>query len=143
MTQINADAHIRLARPVRDLAAAERFYAGGLGLDVLYRGFADGPGEHDIVMVGLTGAAWHLELVCVPGPGVPDVSEHDLLVIYLDGSVPDSWGERIVAAGGSRVSAGPYWDRWGVTFADPDGHRVVLSTRNWANTPEVARPPKV
>ncbi|WP_433829704.1 VOC family protein [Actinoplanes sp. CA-015351] len=140
MTEINADAHIRLARPVRDLAAAERFYAGGLGLDVLYRGFANGPGEHDILMVGLAGAAWHLELVRAP---VLDISGHDLLVIYLGAvPVPDALVERIVAAGGNRVSAGPYWDRWGVTFADPDGHRVVLSTRNWANTPAVACPPK-
>jgi hypothetical protein len=36
-------------------------------------------------------------------------------------------------AGGTRVSAGPYWDRWGVTVADPDGYRLVLSTRGWSN----------
>lgn len=29
--------HIRIARPSRDLAAAERFWVHGLGLDVLWR----------------------------------------------------------------------------------------------------------
>jgi hypothetical protein len=44
-------ASIRLARPCRDLAAAERFYVAGLGLDVLFRGETHGPGEHDILML--------------------------------------------------------------------------------------------
>jgi hypothetical protein len=35
-------------------------------------------------------------------------------------------------AGGTRVAArNPYWDQWGVTIADPDGYRLVLSTRCW------------
>jgi hypothetical protein len=25
----------------------------------------------------------------------------------------------------------PYWDRWGITIADPDGYRLVLSTLSW------------
>ncbi|MEU3453955.1 hypothetical protein ABZ671_10165 [Micromonospora sp. NPDC006766] len=79
-----------IARPSRDLAAAERFWVDGLGLRVLYRGAADGPGEHDLA-------------------------------------------DRLVRACGTRVSAGPYWDRWGVTFADPDGYCLVLSTRAWSN----------
>nr|WP_319460419.1 VOC family protein [Micromonospora sp. RTP1Z1] len=52
---------------------------------------------------------WHLELV--------------------DGPVDDDLADRLERAGGTRVSAGPYWDRWGVTFADPDGYRLVLGTR--------------
>jgi catechol 2,3-dioxygenase-like lactoylglutathione lyase family enzyme len=129
MTEINASAHIRLARPCRDLAAAERFYVGGLGFDVLYRGSATAPGEHDLVMAGLPGAGWHLELVGVDTLATPD--DEDLLVIYLGEPVPDELIERVLASGGRRVAQGPYWDRWGVTFADPDGHRVVLSTRTW------------
>ncbi|MHB2022548.1 MAG: hypothetical protein ACYCO3_04340 [Mycobacteriales bacterium] len=31
-------------------------------------------------------------------------------------------------AGGHRMAGRhPYWDRWGVTFEDPDGYRLVLS----------------
>jgi hypothetical protein len=39
---------------------------------------------------------------------------------------------RLMDAGGTRVSArNPYWDRWGITIADPDGYRLVLSTLSW------------
>ena len=40
--------------------------------------------------------------------------------------------ERIEAHGGTRVDQGPYWDRWGVTFTDPDGYRLTLSERTWS-----------
>ncbi|WP_405091352.1 VOC family protein [Micromonospora sp. NBC_01392] len=131
---ISADTHVRLTRPSRDLAAAVRFWADGLGLDVLYRGAPDGPGEHDLVMLGLPGAAWHLELVGGATLTVePRPTEEDLFVLYLDGPVEDGLVTRLERAGGTRVSAGPYWDRWGITFADPDGYRLVLCTRTWSN----------
>jgi hypothetical protein len=28
-------------------------------------------------------------------------------------------------------AANPCWDRWGLTFEDPDGFRVVLAARSW------------
>ncbi|SCL63640.1 Glyoxalase-like domain-containing protein [Micromonospora citrea] len=126
--------HVRIARPSRDLTAAERFWVGGLGLDVLWRAAADGPGEHDLLIVGLPGAEWHLELVGGAQLAVePAPTTEDLLVLYLDGPVDDELVRELERAGGTRVSAGPYWDRWGVTVADPDGYRLVLSTREWSN----------
>ncbi|SCG54355.1 Catechol 2,3-dioxygenase [Micromonospora inositola] len=126
--------HVRIARPSRDLAAAERFWVDGLGLRVLQKGVAGGPGEHDLVMVGWPDASWHLELVGGDQLAVePSPTEEDLFVLYLDGPVDDELVDRLERAGGTRVSAGPYWDRWGVTFADPDGYRLVLSTRAWSN----------
>ncbi|MEH0969575.1 VOC family protein [Micromonospora sp. CPCC 205546] len=127
-------AHLRIARPSRDLAAAERFWAGGLGLDVLWRSAAGAPGEHDLLMLGRPGDQWHLELVggeqlaVVPAP-----TPEDLLVLYLDDPVEDELVRELQRAGGTRVSAGPYWDRWGVAVADPDGYRLVLCTRGWSN----------
>ncbi|WP_446429671.1 hypothetical protein [Leucobacter sp. 1207-22] len=39
---------------------------------------------------------------------------------------------RVEAAGGVRAAArNPYWDEHGVTFQDPDGYLLVLSTRSW------------
>jgi hypothetical protein len=29
------------------------------------------------------------------------------------------------------LARNPYWDRWGITIADPDGYRLVLSTLSW------------
>ena len=136
---ISVRQHIRIARPSRDLAAAERFWVRGLGLDVLHRsepGPARGGGEeYALLMAGRRGAGWHLELArdeerpLEPAPG-----EDDLLVIYLDGPVPDDLVARLEEHGGRRVPArNPYWDAWGVTVQDPDGYRLVLCTRDWVD----------
>lgn len=126
---------IRIARPVRDLAASENFYVGGLGLERLYRADGDAAlGERDLLMAGPKGGAWHLELTA----GGLDVVEpaptpEDLLVVYLGRPVPEEFVRRAVAHGGAVVTShNPYWDRWGVTIADPDGYRVVLSSRTWS-----------
>ncbi|WP_199853610.1 VOC family protein [Plantactinospora sp. BC1] len=125
-------AHLRLARPTRDPAAIERFYVAGLGLEVLYRATGDAPGEHDLVMLGWPGAGWHLEIVSGPHLAAePAPSTEDLLVLYLSGPLDEALLARLASAGGRRVSQGPYWDRWAVTFADPDGYRLVLCVRSW------------
>jgi catechol 2,3-dioxygenase-like lactoylglutathione lyase family enzyme len=125
--------HLRIARPSRDLLAAERFWVEGLGLEVLLRLDDSAEGGHALLMVGWRGAAWHLELVADPGGETPPApTEEDLLVLYLDGPVDDGVVSRLIEAGGRRVPArNPYWDEWGVTIADPDGYRLILSTLSW------------
>lgn len=128
-----ASSHLRIARPTRDLDAAERFWVHGLGLDVLWRtppGHDDG---HDLLMVGWPTAGWHLELVADPhGATPPAPTEEDLLVLYLGGPADEQLLQRLVAGGGTRMTArNPYWEQWGVTIADPDGYRLVLSHRSW------------
>ncbi|GAA2590699.1 hypothetical protein GCM10010435_81730 [Winogradskya consettensis] len=54
-------------------------------------------------------------------------------MIYLAGPVDESLMARLEEHGGRRVSQGQYWDRWGVTVEDPDGYRLVLSTRSWSS----------
>ena len=124
---------LRLARPSRDLSAAERFWVGGLGLDVLLRLDDSAEGGHALLMLGWPGATWHLELVGDPGAETPPApTEEDLLVLYLDGPVDEDIVTRLIDAGGTRVAArNEYWDEWGVTIADPDGYRLVLSSRSW------------
>jgi hypothetical protein len=119
---------MRIARPSHDLRAAERFWVDGLGLDVLFRADDSAEGGHALLMVGWPGAAWHLELVGDPEDATPAApTEEDLLVLYLGGEVDEDLVRRLVDAGGTRVSArNPYWDRWGITIADPDGYRLVL-----------------
>src|SRR5215469_6263631 len=125
--------HLRIARPNHDLRASERFWAGGLGLEVLFRADASAEGGHALLMLGWPDAAWHLELVSDPGDETPAApTEEDLLVLYLDGEVDPDVVRRLVDAGGTRVPArNPYWDRGGVTIADPDGYRLVLTSRSW------------
>lgn len=125
--------HLRIARPSRDLRAAERFWVDGLGLDVLFRTGPDAEGGHALLMVGWPGAAWHLELVSDPeGETPPAPTEEDLLVLYLGGDVDAAVVSRLVEAGGSRVtSRNSYWDEGGVTVVDPDGYRIVLTSRSW------------
>ncbi len=124
---------MRLARPSRDLAAAERFHVGGLGLDVLWRTAGRVPGEHDLLMVGPPGAAWHLELTRDPeNPLEPTPTVDDLFVVYLGKPADEALVARLEAAGGSRVrSHNPYGEEHGVTVADPDGYRPVLCSRVW------------
>ena len=130
---IDPNAHLRIARPSRDLAAAERFFVGGLGFDVLQRGRGTSTGERNLLMVGLLGAAWHIELIHDTARTVePVLTPDDLLVLYLDAPADSSLVARIERAGGKRVPAhNPYWDQIGVTFKDPDGYRVVLCERAW------------
>ncbi|MER7876919.1 VOC family protein [Streptomyces solisilvae] len=133
----DGQSHIRIARPSRNLAAAERFWCAGLGLSVVYRAEGgDRPGEHDLLMVGWPDASWHLELVHEAAhPVEPRPTEEDLLVIYLDEAVPGELVARLTQHGGTRVTApNPYWNEWGVTIEDPDGYRLVLCRRGWSNS---------
>ncbi|MFC4516369.1 MULTISPECIES: VOC family protein [Streptomyces] len=134
----NATAHVRIARPSRDLRAAERFWVLGLGLDILYQHAADHNAgrRHSLLMVGWPGATWHLELAHDPAaPVEPQPTAEDLLVVYLGEPIPDALLERLEQHGGERVPAhNPYWDTWGVTVRDPDGYLLVLSTRSWAGS---------
>jgi catechol 2,3-dioxygenase-like lactoylglutathione lyase family enzyme len=125
--------HVRIARPSRDLARAERFWVDGLGLEVLYRAGSDAEGGIALLMLGWPHAAWHLELVADPDGSMPPTpTDEDLLVLYLDGAVDYEAVDALVDAGGERVVArNPYWDRWGVTVTDPDGYRLVLCERSW------------
>ena len=125
--------HLRIARPCRDLRASERFWVDGLGLDVLLRLDDSAEGGHALLMVGWPQAAWHLELVSDPDGETPAApTEEDLLVLYLNGEVDAGVVRRLVDAGGTRVAArNPYWDEAGITIADPDGYRLVLTGRSW------------
>ncbi|MFI9114738.1 VOC family protein [Streptomyces venezuelae] len=130
---IDAQTHVRVARPSRDLAAAERFYVDGLGLVVQWRTTERVSGKHDLLMVGPEDGGWHFELTRDPeDPVEPAPTVEDLFVVYLGAPVQKEQVERLLAAGGTRVPAhNPYWDEFGVTVADPDGYQLVLCSRTW------------
>jgi catechol 2,3-dioxygenase-like lactoylglutathione lyase family enzyme len=75
-------AHLRVARPTDDLAAVVRFYRDGLGLEVLYE--FSGHGDFDGVMLGHTGAGYHLQFTRKEGHRAGRApTEDNLLVFYL------------------------------------------------------------
>jgi catechol 2,3-dioxygenase-like lactoylglutathione lyase family enzyme len=131
---IEPTSQLRIARPSNDLAAAERFYVDGLGFSILQRGRGTSTGERNLLMVGLPGAAWHVELIHDTARTVEPVpSPDDLLVLYLGAPADPALIARIEQAGGKRVPAyNPWWDQIGVTIEDPDGYRLVLCERVWS-----------
>jgi GNAT superfamily N-acetyltransferase len=118
----------RVAHPVADLARSATFY--GELLDLPRRGGFTGHDGYDGAFFELPGGT---ELELTTGPAQPKPgADDDLLVLYL--STPEQVGEaadRLAAAGVPAAPAGnPYWARWGRTFLDPDGYRVVLAARD-------------
>jgi len=119
---------VRVARQTRQLEAVVAFYRDGLGLPEIDR-FAAHDG-YDGVMLDLPGTAAHLEFTATGHTEPPDPHVEQLLVLYLgDRETVDA----VVARCGTNPvpSANPYWDRVGVTVADPDGFRVVLVAGTW------------
>ncbi|MGE0484944.1 MAG: VOC family protein [Gammaproteobacteria bacterium] len=126
--------HVRLARPVTDLARAEAMYRAGLGWARLGH-FEDHAG-FDGVMVGEPGGTFHLEFTfCRAHPVTPGPTPEDLLVLYEPAH--DAWSRRcasMLEAGFARVdSLNPYWERLGRTFEDGDGYRVVIQCDTWTS----------
>jgi hypothetical protein len=129
---MNIDTKLRIARPTDHLEEVVLFYVDGLGLARL-GSFEDHDG-FDGVMVGVPGAAYHIEFTRKRGHAAGRAPTQDnLLVFYL----PDEaeWDEAVNgmrSAGYEPVASfNPYWDRAGRTFEDPDGYRVVLVNRRW------------
>ena len=127
--------HLRIARPVGDLARSTAMYCCGLGIHVLGR-FENHNG-FDGVMLGVQGCSYHFEFThCRTQPVAPGPTPEDLIVLYMPAAA--EWQAacaRMLAAGFQQVtSSNPYWETLGRTFEDPDGYRIVLQQAEWSNT---------
>jgi len=115
-----------------DLTALRRFYVEGLGLTELYA-FAGHDG-FDGLMIGHPHAPYHLEFTQQRDHAVPPApTAENLLVFYLPERA--GWEAAVARLQAHAYVAVPahnaYWDRQGLTFADPDGYRVVLYQAAW------------
>ncbi|HEX5052113.1 MAG TPA: VOC family protein [Planctomycetota bacterium] len=124
--------HLRIARPVSDLARSRDMYCRGLGLRVV-GAFEDHEG-FDGVMLAAAGDGHHFEFTsCRRHPVPPSPTVEDLVVFYVP--VVAEWHRvcaDMVAAGFVRVrSHNPYWEIRGRTFEDRDGYRVVVENAEW------------
>lgn len=121
---------VRIARHTDRLEEVVRFYRDQLGLSELGR--FEAHGGYDGVFLDLPGTGAHLEFTTGGAHGRPSPHPESLLVLYLG-----SWDAVRAAAhrvaGAPVTPANPYWAEHGVTFADPDGFRVVLAARSWGS----------
>jgi catechol 2,3-dioxygenase-like lactoylglutathione lyase family enzyme len=114
---------LRVARHTDDLERLAEFYRDRVGLPEIGR-FAGHRG-YDGVFLEFPGTGAHLELTTGGGHGATPPDPESLLVLYLD-------DEAAVAAVAARIGAepvtpaNPYWQANATTFADPDGHQLVL-----------------
>lgn len=117
-----------LAIRVRDLAAAEQFYRGLLGLAVVRRWpAANGDGERSIWVDAGDGAFLALERIAGAehGHGDEDGDDDGLFLVALRIAVADreQWKERLAGAG----VAVYHQTRFTIYVRDPEGNRVGLS----------------
>jgi catechol 2,3-dioxygenase-like lactoylglutathione lyase family enzyme len=124
--------HVRIARPVSDLARSVAMYKAGLDLQEICS-FQDHAG-FDGVMLAIPGKDHHFEFTrCRTHPVLPSPTPEDLLVFYVPD--PGKWNDRcaaMLAAGFVEAEPfNPYWKQRGRTFRDPDGYRVVIQQAAW------------
>ena len=124
--------HLRIARPVSDIARSRDMYVRGLGLKVV--GSFEGHEGFDGVMLGSPDAGYHFEFTHSRAhPVRPAPTVEDLAVFYLPSE--SEWSAacaNMEAAGFKRVTSyNPYWEKNGRTFEDPDRYRVVLQHAGW------------
>lgn len=119
---------VRFARHTERLDEVIRFYRDGLGLPEIGR-FEDHDG-YDGVFLALPGTGAHLEFTTGGKHNTPTPHPETLLVLYLGSA--EAVNETCERARGQPIEPGnPYWKRYGVTLADPDGFRVVLVRGSW------------
>jgi catechol 2,3-dioxygenase-like lactoylglutathione lyase family enzyme len=126
--------HLRIARPVGNLARSAAMYCRGLGLQVV--GSFENHEGFDGVMLGVEGVSYHFEFTqCRTRHIAPSPTPEDLVVLYMP--VEAEWQAAcasMLAAGFDQVASfNPYWDARGRTFRDPDGYRIVLQQEDWNN----------
>jgi len=117
----------RITRHTTDLNRIIDFYGRILGLKVLGE-FKDHHSYSGIFM-GLPGESWHLEFTVSDTTPVHQPDDDDLLVFYAS-SLEEfaAMKTRFVKNQVKQVKPpNPYWAKNGITFADPDGYRVVIS----------------
>ncbi|HEY1383842.1 MAG TPA: VOC family protein [Dongiaceae bacterium] len=123
---------LRVVRPTADLEAILPFYVDGLGFETLYR--VENQDGFDAAILGHPGHPYHFAFTHYRAHKAGRAPGQDnLLVFYLpERAAYDAALARMAAAGFAAVpSFNPYWDEGGATFEDPDGYRVVLTSRTW------------
>jgi catechol 2,3-dioxygenase-like lactoylglutathione lyase family enzyme len=121
---------VRFARHTNRLDACVAFWRDRLGLPELFR-FSEHAGYSGVIL-DLPGTGAHLELTAGGDHAPPPPHPESLVVLYL-GDWEAVRARAAMLESEPVASANPYWDRYGLTFEDPDGFRVVLVADEWPN----------
>lgn len=122
---------IRIARPVKDLSLIRRFYSEGLGLTEI--GHFEKHAGISGIMLGMPDESVHLEFTeHEDAIGIAPPSDDHLLVFYIQSAEEFEKLTAHMASMGypTAAPANPYWRGISLTYADPDGWRVVLVSRS-------------
>lgn len=120
---------MRIARATNDLQKISKMYAEGLGLQHL--GSFENHDGFDGVMIGDPSCDYHFEFTHEHGTPAPlNNSPENLIVFYVnDLHEFETRSSAMLAAGFVKVKAhNPYWNVHGVTYADFENYRVVISS---------------
>jgi hypothetical protein len=123
--------HLRIARPVSDVARSVGMYCHGLDL-IVVGSFEDHDG-FDGVMLAPAGASYHFEFTASRAhPIAPAPTEEDLVVFYIRSRAEwEAACSKMLAADFlPTTSFNPYWDVRGRTFEDHDGTLRSCKTRH-------------
>lgn len=122
---------IRVARPTHQLKAVVKFYKEGLLFPEI-GSFTDHDGFSGI-MLGMPDGSVHLEFTQhINAEPCYAPSKDNLLVFYFNTPAErNAYAQRLIGMGYPEVEPeNPYWQKHGITIADPDGWRVVLFERS-------------
>jgi catechol 2,3-dioxygenase-like lactoylglutathione lyase family enzyme len=118
---------LRVARHTTNIDTITTFYTQLLGLKVL--GDFKNHDGYDGIFLGLADADWHLEFTISAEAPIHQPDEDDLLVFYPN--TTEKYQELVNSFEKAKISPinakNPYWETYGVTYADPDGYRVVVA----------------
>lgn len=129
----------RVARPVCDLDRTTAIYRDLLGLRP--RAGFEGHDGYDGAFFELLGGG---ELEFTTGPVEPESrTDEDLLVFHVGtGDEAGAIAAQLRSAGVQQIaSPNPYWNRFGQTFLDPDGSRIVIAEASPEDTPTAQHDP--
>lgn len=126
--------NFRIARHTFDFEPIIKFYIDILGLELL--GKFENHNNYDGIFIGKSNANWHLEFTKSNQKADHKFDPDDLLVFYpqtLDeyNKIIDCFKENNVH---SIKPKNPYWLENGVTYLDPDNHRIVISNCQISNS---------
>jgi ribosomal protein S18 acetylase RimI-like enzyme len=120
---------LRVARHTERLDAVVAFYRDGIGLREI--GSFRGHEGYDGVFLEVPETGAHLEFTAGGGHGAAPVAHPESLLVFYLGD-EDAVRKAAARLGADPVApANPYWAEHALTFADPDGFRVVLVPEPW------------